>query len=546
MSGSARANIEITASSSRLSAALQRARSTVTGWAKGLARGVGAISGNSTVGNIVGNLQGMATGMLVDQAKGVIDFERSLTRFGIAASQTPEKLAKLRAGISDVSKETAVSRDQILAGAQTYVDLTGDAAGATNAMRSFARIAQASGSSVEDVAQAAASMQMSMKLDSSQIEEAFSGLISQGKAGAVSLKDMASELSTLGPMMAKFQGGKGAEGIRTMGAAFQVVRQGAGSAAEANTQLQSVITGVIAHAKTFEKAGVKIYNKDPKTGVKTLRSFASIIEAIGKSKLMKDPTALGKAFGRTEALAAFSTLVQNKKLYGELLESGKDATAVQKDLDTYLNSTAGKLDKAFNTLKVTVAEALTPERIEGFVNAMGKLVEVLIKAVGLVEQLGQKVDVEGALGKKIEQSEVDKAQGLTSEQKQARAAELERKAKALDRSDAMGTRGAREGFRAAAKKLRGQAGTWGQASDGGAGFDAQQATIAVAQVIQAAKEQKQGKGPAIDADSTLGLILGELKKLNANGGKPTTTTIKADGNQIAKTTSNATDTRRAP
>lgn len=542
---SARAQIEVTASSNRLTQGLAAARAKVMKWAGAVGRGIKAVSSNSTVGNVLGNLQSKATDFAIDAAKGVIDLERNLTRFQIAAGKTPESMNAMRKSISSISKETAIGSADILAGAQTYVDLTGDVAGAEKAMRSFSRIAQASGSSVSDIATATASMQMSMKLDSGDIENAFSGLISQGKMGAVSLKDMAAELSTLGPMMAKFKGGTGLEGIKTMGAAFQVVRQGAGSASEANTQLQSVITGIVSHAKQFEKAGVKIYDKDPKTGVKSLKPFAQIIEGISKSKLMKDPTALGKAFGRVEALAAFQSLAKNRDLYDELIAKGADASAVQKDLDTYLNSTAGKLDTAMNQLKVSIAEAFTPERIAGFVAAVQQLVDLLIKAVGFAEQLGSKIDYEGAIGKKVEQDEVARAGKMTDVQKRARADELDRKAEALSRSDALGARGAREGMRSAAKKLRTSAGSWGVSDGKSPGFDATQAQAffgAVSAQMDDAKKNPKAAAAAVGSDTIAGQILAELKKLNANGGKPTT--IVADGNKIAKTTANATDNRR--
>lgn len=542
----ARAQIEISAGSSRLTSGLAAARAKVMKWAGAVGRGIKGVTDNATVGNFLGGIGNKALDFGLGQAKEVLDFERNLTRFGIAASKNPEQLNKLRTSIQSVSKDTAIGSEKILAGAQTYVDLTGDVAGAEKAMRSFARIAQASGSEVSEIAEATASMQMSMKLDSGDIESTFSGLISQGKMGAVSLKDMAAELATLGPMMAKFKGGTGAEGIKTMGAAFQVVRKGAGSASEANTQLQSVITGIISHAKDFEKAGVKIYDKDPKTGVKTLKSFATIIKGIGDSKLMKDPTKLGKAFGRTEALAAFQSLVNNKKLYEELIEAGGDAGAVQKDLDTYLNSSAGKLDKLFNTLKVSIAEAFTPERVEAFVGAVQKLMGLLSKTVEIVGDITKGLDTEGAVKQLVSKDEVAKARKLTDEQKRARADELERKADAT-KGDELGKRGGREGLRDAAAKLRQQAGTWGVNPEGG-GFDAATAQMflgAFSQQMKDAKKNPKAAAAAIAPDSIPGQILAELKKLNA---KPNTlnATITADGNKIAKTTANATDNRRSP
>ncbi len=548
--GSPRAQIEVTASSNRLTSGLAAARSKVMKWAGAVGRTIKGISGNSTVGNVVGNLAGKGMDYLASQAGEVMDFEKAITRFGIAANQTPEKLAAMRKQIAEVSAETAIGRDQIMSAAQTYVDLTGDAAGASTAMRTFARISQASGSSMDDVATAAASMQMSMKLDASQIEAVFSGLIAQGKMGAVSLKDMAGELSTLGPAMAKFKGGTGADGIRAMGAAFQVVRQGAGSAAEANTQLQSVITGVISHAKKFEKAGVKIYDKDPKTGVKTLRSFASIIDSISKSKLMANPTALGDAFGRTEALAAFNTLSKNKALFDELLVAGQDNTAVQKDLATYMESSAGKMDKAFNGLKLAVAEALTPERIDSFVAALTKVVDALVKIIGYVEKLTESMDFGSGVNNEIRTNSKNaelikgKGQKLTDEQWMQRSAQLMKSGQEKLKSDNAQMRSIGQGQIDAANIIRKTGGDkW--AGDASGSVNSPAAEAAIASIVKAVTTANPEDASKLAADSTLGMILGELKKLNATGiGGPTE--IKADGNQIAKTVNNSTDQRRTP
>lgn len=393
MAERAKAGIEITASSNRLTAGLAKARATITRWAGGMARGIGKIGApaiGTAIGTFAGNLATKGFDSIVDQGKQLIDLERSLTRYQIAAGKTPEAMNAFKSSIRAASRETAIGSADILAGAQTYIDLTGDIDGAEKAMKSFARIAQASGSSVSDIATATASMQMTMGLQAGDIEKVFSGLITQGKVGAISLKDMASELSTLGPMMSKFQNGTGAEGIATMGAAFQVVRQGAGSAAEANTQLQGLITGIVKHAKDFEKVGVQIYNKDPKTGVKTLKPFADIIDGISESKLMKDPTALGKAFGRVEALAAFQSLTRNKALYDELIQKAKTSNAVQADMQTYLQSNAGKIETAFNNVKLSLAEAFTPERITAFVNALTKVADAMVKVVGLLDAAATK------------------------------------------------------------------------------------------------------------------------------------------------------------
>jgi TP901 family phage tail tape measure protein len=336
--------------------------------------------GKSALGSIGAGI-GISAGMgIAEQISSIRDFERNLVRLQIAAGKTPAEMNKIRDAMLEVSRATGVSREDILAGTQTYVDLTGDVEGATAAMTAFARISQASGSSVSDVATATAALKESMKLDPGDIEAAFSGLIQQGKAGAVSLKDFAGELASLAPQFAKF-GGSGLLGIADLGAAFQIARKGFGSASEAATGLQNLMTALSRNADKFQKAGVKIFDKDPKTGQKRFRGFVDILDGISNSKLAKDPTLLTKAFGSVEAQQAFDMLRANREELQKIYTAGQDAGAVQRDLDTYMQSSAGRLDTAMNNLKTAIVEAFTPERIKVFVDMVQQVAEAIGKTI---------------------------------------------------------------------------------------------------------------------------------------------------------------------
>jgi TP901 family phage tail tape measure protein len=347
--------------------------------------------GKSALGSI-GSGIGISAGMgIAENINSIRDFERNLVRLQIAAGKTPAEMGKIRDSIMDVSKSTGIAAADILAGTQTYVDLTGDVEGATAAMTAFARISQASGSSVSDVATATAALRESMKLDPGDIEAAFSGLIMQGKAGAVSVKDFAGELASLAPQFAKF-GGSGLLGIADLGAAFQVARKGFGSASEAATGLQNLMTALSRNADKFEKAGVKIFDKDPKTGAKRFRGFVDILDGISNSKLAKDPTLLTKAFGSVEAQQAFDMLRSNREELEKIYAAGQDAGAVQRDLDAFLQSSAGRTDVAMNNLKIAIAEAFTPERIKAFVDVIETAVSGISKLIDGLSKLWDKFD----------------------------------------------------------------------------------------------------------------------------------------------------------
>ena len=399
-----RANVEITASSSRLAAGLSAAAAKFQEFSGTVARGIGkAFKGinkhlepgetmKSAAGHFLGGLAERGLDTVTDQANQVRDFERSLVRYQIVANKTPAVMNEMRRSINEASKATGVDRAVVLAGAQAYLDITGDVEGASREMKEFARIAQASDSQMSDVATAAAAMQDSMKLDPSLFESTFSGLINQGKAGAVTLKDFAGELNSMLPQFARF-GVIGREGVIQVGAMFQVVRKGFKDASEAGTGMMGLMKGLKLHADKFEKAGVKIFNVD-KDGVKHFRHMSDILDDIGKSKLAKDPQMLAKAFGRGEGEQAYVMLASHVDMLREMERAGEDAGTVERDLNTFMISDAGRLDAAMNRLKVSIAEAFTPERITGFVNAVESLADKMQPVIDGVGKIG---DAFGAL-----------------------------------------------------------------------------------------------------------------------------------------------------
>lgn len=400
-----RAEIEITASSSRLQAGLRTAASKLTSFMKGVNASAGRIgdtAAGTAIGNIAGNLAGRGIDLLADQARGVMDFEKNLVRLQIVSNKTKGEMNEFRDSARAISNEVGIGATDIIKGAQTYVDLTGNVTGAKNAMASFARIAQASDSSVSDIATSAAAMQQSFGLDPSKIEETFSGLINQGKAGAVSLKDMAGQLASLAPKWDMFKGGRSAQGIHEFGAIFQVVRQGSGSAAEAATNLEALLGTMTKHAKELRKYGhIKLFDV-AKDGTKTPKAFEEILTQIENSKLMKDPELLVKALGgRKESSDALRVIMRARQevtatgnAYTDLVHAGEDAGAVQRDLATYLDSSSGKMEASWERVKNALAAAITPERIEAFANAVSDAAD---KITPLVESVGKIGSVLGGL-----------------------------------------------------------------------------------------------------------------------------------------------------
>jgi TP901 family phage tail tape measure protein len=402
------ASVEIQARSRGLAGQLREARAKFGQFADGVATKIDSAFGGAfrrnakgkrpkdsflvgaakhAAGNLMSGAITKSMDIAVDMGKSVLSFEERLTRLKIAAQETPAVMASLRSEIRKVSDTTGVSKDKILAGAEAYVRLTGDMKTAREQSATFAKVAQATNSEVTDIAETAAALAQNLKVPASEFEAMFSSMAAQGKKGAIELKDLATELSTIAPQWAQFTGGTGTRGVRELGAALQIVKRGfGGDAAETVTGLSNFLTAVTKKSGRFKEGGVKSFFTVGPDGKKQLKDVFTIIDQISNSKLAKDPAALTKAFGTVEAYRAYIQLRDNREELNKFVEAGKDAKLVQRDFNEYMSSSSGKIAMSWEQMKNKIAEAFTPERIAAFASALTKVAEWMAKIVGFIDK----------------------------------------------------------------------------------------------------------------------------------------------------------------
>ena len=405
--GKAQATIEITASSSKLGAGLAAARARFQDFAAATSRGIGAAfkkidkvfdgpAASHAIGNFAGDLMSRGADAFLDAAQNVREFERDLTRTRITAGQSVEWQQALARSLHATSEATGVSSNELAKASGVYFDLTSDAEGMSKALDTFGKVALSSGANMDDIVRAAAAMKDNMGIGADELESAFSGLIQQGKAGKISLKDMGAEFPSLLAMFGKF--GHGREGMMELGAAFQVGAKAFGSASQAATGLEAMMGMLQARQRQLKGVGVDVY-KVNKDGSVTLRGLHEIIDQIQKKHI--DPRKWGKIFGENKEGRNFlEMLLKFPDLYDDIVKASDDAGAVQRDAFAYATSDAGKLDLAMNRMKEAIAAAFTPERIAAFTDA----VESLSTKLGpVVDGVGKLADIafgnEFAVGK---------------------------------------------------------------------------------------------------------------------------------------------------
>lgn len=152
-----------------------------------------------------------------------------------------------------ISEDTGMSRSEAISGVAQFVSKTGDIDTAMKNWQLFADIALATGSTIEDIAAAAADM--SSKFDIKSVEEmskAFAGLIQQGKDGSFELNNMAAEFPALGAVAKNF-GLTGASGLNQLGAFAQIAKESTKSPEMATTALESFFNQFQAKNSDLEK-----------------------------------------------------------------------------------------------------------------------------------------------------------------------------------------------------------------------------------------------------------------------------------------------------
>lgn len=347
-------------------------------------------AGRSVLGTIK---TGLGLGLGLDAAGGitgmvgeVLDYEKALTRLQITASTSPAVMRSFSKTVDEASLSTGIHRNEILSAAAAYVALTGDMDTARASTGTWAKIAQATGATVSDIAQTAAALSQQMGIGPAQMEATFSALAAQGKAGAIELKDLAGVMSQIAPMWAQFKNGRGLEGVRELGAALQVVKRGfGGDAGETVTGLQGLLVALTKNAGRFRQAGIKIFDVD-RHGKESMRDVFSIVDAISHSSLVQHPDLLEKAFGRVEAYRAYLQLSQNKELLDKFVREASDTGLIGRDFATYMESSSAKMERSWNEIKLAVISAFTPERIQAFADGLSAAADKIMEVARWIDE----------------------------------------------------------------------------------------------------------------------------------------------------------------
>jgi len=312
-----------------------------------------------SVKNMTAQLGALASAAaIVFTAKDSLDFTENLGRLNIAAKGAFGTLDSLQSKILGISDATGVTKESIREGTAVLIALTGDAATASKVMGTLAKVSQATGASMEDVGASAAAISQSMGVASEDFEDAFSILISSGKAGSVELKEVARILAKVAAVSGQFKGGQGLDALASTSAALQLVtRAFGGKAKEGANALRQLMVTLDRAAPKLEKFGVNVF--ETIDGKQVRRNFKDVIDEIKRSALSNDLSALTLTLGSMESSAAFEQLTKNTGEWAALAKETRHAKDLTADYAKISKNASVKVGKAWNKTKNLITRGMS-------------------------------------------------------------------------------------------------------------------------------------------------------------------------------------------
>ena len=395
-----------------------------TGLQNGLRQSSTAVSSfgtkaRATIARVGGSMRGLADRMVTPfnslvlggglgmAVKNVGDLSESLMYYGFATKKSDADTKVFRESLHKTAVETGVAANEILNGVSKIGEITGDFDFAEEMGPRLAKAAKASGASMEDLANVASSLKVTMGLTADEVAKFFNSLIIQGDQGSYTLQKFAAEGKAL-LAATSTHGIKTADQFASFGAYLQVMNAQIKSEAELTTSVSTLFSELVSKAKDLNKIGVHVFDKN-----KEFNDFDFIMRQL-MEKTDGDLQKLGKLFGASsiKALQPIISEYKNKwKTLDAITKSGQEGMTNTKVLDERFQKTANDFNSNVDKMKAVAlqfadtnltgpVEQLTTalgflSRHQGIVTAGFKMMAVAAAALGAVKIGGLVKDVAG-------------------------------------------------------------------------------------------------------------------------------------------------------
>ena len=202
---------------------------------------------------------GLALGAVV-QVKKVKALEQAISDVVVQARKGRRWVGLLRSEVLSMSEKYGIASEEMLTFAGRVVQQTGDLKVAIRETKTFARIAFATGTSLDDLGNIFAQLGKVGVISTKDVVDVIGTLSFQAGKGAIEIKQMAAEFPELLNILTSLNQ-KGTGAAKAMGALFQVAIRGAKGPEEARTALVRFFAMITKNAPRVEKIlGVSLRN----------------------------------------------------------------------------------------------------------------------------------------------------------------------------------------------------------------------------------------------------------------------------------------------
>ena len=301
-------------------------------------------------GNKISGLTGLAAGIVgVAAGKQVIDFDTRLARLAIQARLTKKQMFELKDELFKIGDLTLQAPEELLAGIEQIVEKTGKFEFAKSILKDIGVVATASSTMMRDIGATSSDLMEKFRFTKEEMFGVFDILISQGKEGAFTLRDMAQYFAELLPAAKAFEV-SGVRGLRQFGALLQISMQGSGTAAKAADSARSLLAEMTEkYREIYKMTGFSIIDpeKSKKAGRPILKELDVVLKGIIKGA-KGNTLIIEKLFGETavrpmKRLANIYNEFGNFEILNRLIEMGGDGTETMQDFAFWSDTTAAKI-----------------------------------------------------------------------------------------------------------------------------------------------------------------------------------------------------------
>lgn len=311
----------------------------------------------SALNRMTGQMSGLAAAAgIAGTGRFLLGFEQQLVRLGIQADKPAAEIRAIKDEIFALARAPKIRVDpgEILAAVEKVVEKTGDLDLARDNLENIALAIQATGAAGSDVGALVADMQQKFGLrGKDDFLTTLDALVLQGKAGAFELKNLATQGERVTAAYAA-TGRVGPKAVREMGALLQMAKRGTGSAEEAATAYERLLSTItIDKVKELQDRGIELFDQEKlRQGVKEFRAIPEIVKDIIR-KTGGDSQKLGQVFDIRAMRALTSFAIEFKKTGG--FESVDNFLALQGDGAQLITDSA----KAAKTAQAAVTNLAT-------------------------------------------------------------------------------------------------------------------------------------------------------------------------------------------